>query len=132
MDRREFLKITGMSGAALAAGGISIGLPNQSEAAKKEDIGEIKSLKVTVLSETSWFNNDVFKKDMMDGGGTMANQYDIAWNKENSGGYSALLEIEQLNGSKMRNPEYTGHLIRKLLDTQSGFHWTLNPEMTGQ
>jgi hypothetical protein len=32
----------------------------------------------------------------------------------------------------MRNPEYTGHLIRKLLDTQSGFHWTLNPEMTGQ
>ncbi len=32
----------------------------------------------------------------------------------------------------VRNPEYTGHLIRKLLDTQSGFHWTLNPEMTGQ
>ncbi len=102
MDRREFLKITGMGGAALATGGISIGLPKESEAAKKEDIGEIKSLKVTVLSETSWFNNDVFKKDMMDGGGTMANQYDIAWNKDNSGGYSALLEIEQLDGSKKK------------------------------
>ena len=35
-------------------------------------------------------------------------------------------------GAQMRNPEYTGHFIRKLLDTQSGFHWTLNPEMTGQ
>lgn len=34
MDRREFLKVTGMGGAALAAGGISIGLPKQSYAAK--------------------------------------------------------------------------------------------------
>ena len=101
MDRRTFLKMTGMGGAALAAGGVTLGFPGDSFAAK-ENIGEIKSLKVTVLSETSWFNNDIFKKNMMDGGGAMGNQYDTAWDKGNSGGYSALLEIEQLDGKKKK------------------------------
>jgi len=98
MERRTFLKMAGIGLTTLTAGGI---VPEKSYAAK-EDIGEIKSLKVTVLSETSWFNNDIFKKNMMDGGGAMGNQYDTAWDKDNSGGYSALLEIEQLDGKKKK------------------------------
>lgn len=100
MDRRTFLKFTGMGIGAAAAGGLP-GTVRQTLAAK-ENIGEIRSLKVTVLTETSWFNNDIFKKNMMDGGGAMGNQYGVAWDKNNAGGYSALLEIEQLDGKKKK------------------------------
>ena len=143
MDRRSFLKTAGMGGAALAAGGVTVGFPGNSRAAKKEDIGEIKSLKVTVLSETSWFNNDIFKKNMMDGGGAMGNQYDTAWDKGNSGGYSALLEIEQLDGKKKKILMDTGWnnawmdyvykmhgidqmLKNKEIDTMVLTHWHLD------
>jgi 7,8-dihydropterin-6-yl-methyl-4-(beta-D-ribofuranosyl)aminobenzene 5'-phosphate synthase len=131
--------MAGMGLTTLTAGGIA---PQKSYAAK-EDIGEIKSLKVTVLSETSWFNNDIFKKNMMDGGGAMGNQYDTAWDKDNSGGYSALLEIEQLDGKKKKILMDTGwnnawmdyvykmHGIdqmikKKEIDTMVLSHWHLD------
>lgn len=97
MNRRTFLKYLGATGAAVA-GASAIGVKKAEAKSSKQDIGECKSLKITVLSETSWFNNDQFKKDIVDYGGASTNQYAVPWDRNNSGGYSALLEIEQLDG----------------------------------
>lgn len=98
MQRRGFLKAMGATAAGLGAAA-TISMPSKALARGKQDIGECKSLKITVLSETSWFDNDQFKKDLTDHGGASSNQYDTPWDPNNSGGYAALLEIEQLDGS---------------------------------
>ncbi|WP_022850851.1 MBL fold metallo-hydrolase [Limisalsivibrio acetivorans] len=143
MKRRTFLKGLGASAVGLGAAA-TLGSPSKALAARgKEDIGECKSLKITVLSETSWFNNDQFKKDIVDNGGASTNQYAIPWDRENSGGYAALLEIEQLDGTVNKllldtgwNNEwmdyvYERHGIDKMLksgeiDTMVLSHWHLD------
>ena len=86
MKRRTFLKSMAATGIASSMTGAVIS--SKAEAAKKIDIGEIKGLKIDVLTETSWFDNDVFKKDIMDYGGAMTNQYTIPWHWDNAGGYA--------------------------------------------
>ncbi len=71
-------------------------------AANKVDIGEIKSVKVDVSAETSWFNNDILKKNMMDYGGAMTNQYTIPWDWDNAGGYAALITVTTLEGNERK------------------------------
>jgi 7,8-dihydropterin-6-yl-methyl-4-(beta-D-ribofuranosyl)aminobenzene 5'-phosphate synthase len=55
---------------------------------------------IDVLTETSWFDNDIFKKDIMDYGGAMTNQYTIPWVWDNAGGYSALITVTTLEGNE--------------------------------
>jgi len=98
MDRRDFLKALSVTGAA-AAGGISLPGPASAGAL---DIGVVKSVKVDVLSETSWFDNERFKKSMMDYGGAATNQYTIPWEWDNAGGYSALITVTTLGGEQKR------------------------------
>lgn len=103
MKRRDFLK-------SMVASGVAASLPTsanflltrKAEAAKKADIGQIKSVKIDVLTETSWFNNDILKKNMMDYGGAMTNQYTIPWDWENAGGYSALITVTTLEGNERK------------------------------
>lgn len=75
------------------------------------DIGTCKSVKVTVVSETSWFSNERLVKDMKDAGGLLVNQYIIPWsntgvkegyNGSNAGGYCALIDLELLDGTKKK------------------------------
>ena len=107
------------------------------------DFGAIKSVEVTNISETSWFDNSMLMGDIKGAGGLLVNQYlfnwppfgngkglakgsyeegisqikhllpdkiDEAWevtkklsvNPDNAGGYSALIEIERLNGEKKK------------------------------
>jgi 7,8-dihydropterin-6-yl-methyl-4-(beta-D-ribofuranosyl)aminobenzene 5'-phosphate synthase len=101
MKRRTFLKSMAASGlAASMAGAPGVLLTRKASAAKKIDIGEIKDLRIDVLTETSWFNNDIFKKNIMDYGGAMTNQYTIPWDWENAGGYSALITVTTLEGNE--------------------------------
>ena len=117
VSRRNFLKGLAVGGTAgyFAMAGVTstvmkdMFLPN--EPVGDDDIGEIKSVKVTQISETSWFNNSILVNDMMKAGGLLVNQYIIPWthegvkegyNGDNSGGYSALLDIEFLDGSKKK------------------------------
>jgi 7,8-dihydropterin-6-yl-methyl-4-(beta-D-ribofuranosyl)aminobenzene 5'-phosphate synthase len=103
MKRRSFLKSMAASGlAASIAGAGGLVSSNKAEAAGKIDIGEIKSLKIDVLTETSWFDNDQFKKDIMDYGGAMTNQYTIPWAWDNAGGYSVLLTVTTLEGDERK------------------------------
>ena len=73
MDRRDFLKSVAVAGVAASTGG-AVAFPGRAIAAQKVDLGQVKSVKVDVLSETSWFNNDIMKKNMMDYGGAMTNR----------------------------------------------------------
>jgi 7,8-dihydropterin-6-yl-methyl-4-(beta-D-ribofuranosyl)aminobenzene 5'-phosphate synthase len=77
------------------------------------DIGTCKSLKIRCISETSWFDTDQLLADIKAGGGNTQNQYAIEWNSKNSGGYSALVETEDLDGK----------WTKFLLDTGWNFAW---------
>lgn len=100
MERREFLKTMSLTGAAAASG--SVVLPRRTEAAGEVDIGEVRSVQIDVLSETSWFNNDILKKNMVDYGGASTNQYTIPWDADNAGGYSALITVTALDGRQRK------------------------------
>jgi len=147
-SRRDFVKglATGAMGGTLAG----MGLYSYSSAAYNrmpkvarsgQEFGAIRSLKVTSISETSWFNNAHLVGDIKAAGGLLVNQYTIGWppfgngkgiaktnyeegiapikkmlpndleaawaqqtknsiHPENPGGYSCLLEVEDLDGSK--------------------------------
>ena len=96
MERRDFLTTMALTGAAASSSALL--LPGNAEAANKVDIGEVKNVKIDVLSETSWFNNDNLKKSIVDYGGASTNQYTIPWDAENAGGYSALITVTTLDG----------------------------------
>ena len=66
------------------------------------NIGAVASLKIDVLTETGWFDDARFKRDMAAGGGSELTQYRIAWDAENAGGYAALLTITTLDGDQRR------------------------------
>lgn len=101
MKRRDFLKGLAVTGAAVGSATTGIGpFISKGMAAKKENIGECKSVKITCVSETSWFDSPKMLKDLKDGGGAMVSQYEIPWTQSNAGGYIALIEVEQLDGSK--------------------------------
>ncbi len=86
MDRREFMK-----GAALGVGaGVlgSMGLYSYSPLRRAflpevkrgtADIGVCKSVKVTNISETSWFDNGIFMNDVTGAGGLLVDQYTFNW-----------------------------------------------------
>jgi len=101
MNRREFLKAMSATGVVAATSSF---LPLRSAFAgdDKLDIGEVKAVRVDVLSETSWFQNDTFKANMTEYGGASTNQYTIAWDPENAGGYSALITVTTLSGEQKR------------------------------
>jgi 7,8-dihydropterin-6-yl-methyl-4-(beta-D-ribofuranosyl)aminobenzene 5'-phosphate synthase len=68
----------------------------------KLDFGEVAGLRIDVISETGWFDDAIFKKNMADYGGTEETQYRIAWDRENAGGYSALLTVTSLEGEERK------------------------------
>lgn len=102
MKRRGFLKglaATG-AGAALVTGVGTV--PTVQARRKREDFGEVKSVKVHCVSETSWFDNPTIGKDIKAAGGINTNQYDVAYNEDNLGGYAAVVEVEALDGKKTK------------------------------
>ena len=86
MDRREFIK-----GAALGVGVGAIGAMGaysyspMRRAFLKDvkrgtaDIGVCKAIKITNISETSWFDNGTFMKDVTGAGGLLVDQYSFNW-----------------------------------------------------
>ncbi|MDK2956452.1 MAG: 7,8-dihydropterin-6-yl-methyl-4-(beta-D-ribofuranosyl)aminobenzene 5-phosphate synthase [Desulfovibrionales bacterium] len=114
MERRNFLKGLGAGLAGVSAAGIVGPLAKSAGAADKQEIGECKSVTVHCISETSWFDSPQMLKDIKDAGGAMVSMYDIPWTQSNIGGYVALIELEQLDGSK------------KLIQLDSGWNqdWT--------
>lgn len=85
-DRRSFLKgaTTGLGVGLVGAMGLySYSSARKSHFAQAErkmtDIGVCKSVKVTNVSETSWFENAVLMGDIKGAGGLLVNQYDYNW-----------------------------------------------------
>lgn len=86
MNRRDFLKGTAMgvtAGTVAAMGLYSYSPLRKRHFAKVErkmaDIGVCKSVKVTNISETSWFENAHLMGDIKGAGGLLVNQYDYNW-----------------------------------------------------
>ena len=101
MKRRLFLKSLAATGFAASVTGSGV-LTRKAEARKKVEFGEVKSVKVDVLSETSWFDNNNLKQHIVDYGGAMTNQYSIPWDWDNAGGYMALITVTQLDGKERK------------------------------
>ncbi len=86
MNRRDFTKgvaVGTMAGALASMGVYSYSPLRERHFAKapapKENIGEVKSVKVTNISETSWFDNKVLMGDIKGAGGLLVNQYTYNW-----------------------------------------------------
>lgn len=85
-SRRHFIKgaATGIGLGTLA----TMGLFSYSDARKtflpkvvrkQNDFGVCKSIKITNISETSWFDNGTLMGDIRNAGGLLVNQYEINW-----------------------------------------------------
>lgn len=68
----------------------------------KTDIGVCKSVSITCISETSWLDGDAWQKNVDRAGGRNVDQWSVDWDRANSGGYSSLIEIEGLDGSRRK------------------------------
>lgn len=116
-SRRSFIKGASIGVAAgyfATAGLSSTVLYNQvmpPEKLNQTDIGEIKALRIKVVSETSWFDNNVLLNDMKKAGGLLVNQYIIPWTSQgvasgfegnNSGGFATYIEADLMDGSTKR------------------------------
>ena len=66
------------------------------------EFGEVRGLKVDVLTETGWFDDAVFKETMTAYGGPDQSQYTIPWGWDNAGGYSALITVTMLDGDEKK------------------------------
>jgi 7,8-dihydropterin-6-yl-methyl-4-(beta-D-ribofuranosyl)aminobenzene 5'-phosphate synthase len=86
ISRRDFFRgmaVGAMGGTALAMGLYSYSpwrvayFPKRDR--KLADIGACKSVKVTNISETSWFENAVLMGDIKGAGGLLVNQYTYNW-----------------------------------------------------
>lgn len=161
IDRRAFLKgtMTGVGLGLIGAMGVYSYSPLRKSyfpdtERKMTDIGTVKSLNVTNISETSWFENAVLMGDIKKAGGLLVNQYDYNWppfgngkglgkgsyadgiakikhllphdleaaweivekqcvSTTNAGGFSALLDVEELDGTRRKF----------LLDSGWSFKW---------
>lgn len=148
MSRKDFIKgaATGIGAGALASMGVFSYSPLRKKMfpeidRKQTDFGVCKSVKITNISETSWFENSVLMEDIRKAGGLLVNQYEFNWppfgngkglsngsykegidkikhllpnkldeawdiveknsvNPQNAGGYSALVEVEDMDGTK--------------------------------
>ena len=85
-SRRDFIKgaATGIAAGSVATMGIYSYSPWRKKhfpkiVRKMQDIGVCKSVKVTNISETSWFENDHLMGDIKGAGGLLVNQYDYNW-----------------------------------------------------
>lgn len=86
VSRRDFLKgaAMGVAGGSLLAMGLYSYSPQRKRhfaqiERKMADIGVCKNIKVTNISETSWFENPVLMGDIKGAGGLLVNQYDYNW-----------------------------------------------------
>lgn len=148
MNRRDFIK--GLSMGVMAGTAATMGVYSYSPWRKSqftkivrkfEDVGVCKGIKVTNISETSWFENALLMGDIKGAGGLLVNQYEYNWppfgdgtglgkgsyekgiakikhllpgrleeaweitasnsvHPENAGGFSCLIEIEAMDGTK--------------------------------
>ena len=85
-SRRDFTKgvAVGTMAGALASMGVYSYSPLRKQhfakaAAPQENIGEVKSVKITNISETSWFDNKVLMGDIKGAGGLLVNHYTYNW-----------------------------------------------------
>ena len=62
----------------------------------------MKRVKVRCLSETGWWSTPKFLQDIKDSSRMEVSQYKINWSPKNAGGYSALIEAEELDGKVHR------------------------------
>lgn len=162
-SRRDFVMgaATGVLGGALAGMGLYSYTPMAYDRMPKPqrtgtEFGAVRSVKITNISETSWFNNAHLVGDLKDAGGLLVDQYTIGWapfgngkgpakssyddgiapikamlpndleaawalqtkrsiHPENPGGFSTLIEVEDLDGSKHKY----------LLDVGWSYDWML-------
>lgn len=112
INRREFVTTT-IGGAVLTLGAAVWARPLAAAPGSRIDIGAARSLKITCVSEVGWRDTGKLMADMKAGGGPNANQWDVAWDPDNSAGSCSLVEVEALDGRRRKflldcgwNPAY--------------------------
>ncbi len=84
------------------------------------DLGHVEALRIDVLSETGWFDDALFMATMQAYGGPQQNPYAIPWDRDNAGGYAALITATLPGGDRKRilldtgwNTEWMDHVYAR-------------------
>ena len=57
----------------------------------KVGLGECRSVTITCISETGWYDTRVMLEDIKASGGADANQWDKSWHADNAAGSASLV-----------------------------------------
>ncbi|GAB6178368.1 MBL fold metallo-hydrolase [Desulfobaculum senezii] len=133
VNRRDFMKgaATGLCVGAFAGMGLYSYTPSAYDRMpdpkrKMQDFGECRSVRVTNISETSWFNNAHLIGDIHKAGGLLVNQYTLNWPPFGNGKGSAKGSYKEgIDSIKHLLP----HDLEKAWEIQQGL--TLHPENAG-
>lgn len=116
MNRREFIKgaALGVGAGTLGAMGIYSYSPMRHAFLKdaqrgSTDIGMCKAIRITNISETSWFDNGVLMQDVTSAGGLLVDQYTFNWPPFGNGKGVG-------KGSYAEGIKHIKHLLPKKLD----------------
>lgn len=116
MNRREFIKgaALGVGAGTLGAMGIYSYSPMRRAFLKdaqrgSTDIGMCKAIRITNISETSWFDNGVLMQDVTSAGGLLVDQYTFNWPPFGNGKGVG-------KGSYAEGIKHIKHLLPKKLD----------------
>ena len=130
MNRRDFLKgaATGVGVGLLGAMGLYSYSPIRkqhfTEAERKmTDIGMCRSVKVTNISETSWFDNGTLMGDIKGAGGLLVNQYDYNWPPFGNGkGHrgSVALRLQEGGEGRLQHHGIGGEVVNAEADQRGG------------
>lgn len=125
LSRRDFVKgaATGLVAGAFAGMGMYSYSPMaydrlEKPQRKQHDFGACRNVRVTNISETSWFNNAHLIGDIHEAGGLLVNQYTLNWPPFANGKGSAQGDYEEGIGS-----------IKELLPNDLKKAWEIQKEL---
>jgi 7,8-dihydropterin-6-yl-methyl-4-(beta-D-ribofuranosyl)aminobenzene 5'-phosphate synthase len=99
----DFARTVVVGGAVLKLNDNAVAQPLDGGPHDLSSIGECKKVSVTCISEVGWWDNQVLLENLKEGGGPAeADQWQTSWDHKNAAGSCSLVEVENLDGSRVK------------------------------
>lgn len=99
----DFARTVNLGGAVLNVNDKGVAQPLKAGPHDLASIGECKKISVTCISEVGWWDNKVLLANLTEGGGPAeADQWNSSWDHANAAGSCSMVEVENLDGSRVK------------------------------